>query len=1146
MSIHIALRHRTSYSFDRPVTLSPHLVRLKPAAHCRTPILAYSLKIEPSNHFINWQQDPFGNFVARIVFPEKVTGLSIDVEVIADLAAINPFDFFIDPEAEHWPFDYNVEQKVQLAPYLECDASGAAFDALVNSVSHERVLTRDKLIELNRKVRDLVGYNVRLEPGVQTPDETLACGSGSCRDSAWLLVQLLRRLGFAARFVSGYLVQLVEDLLPIDGLPGPKADFTDLHAWTEVYIPGAGWIGLDPTSGLLASEGHIPLACTARTGDASPIEGGSDKCEVEFEFLNEITRLFETPRVTKPYSDAQWASMNALGEYVEARMQAADMRLTQGGEPTFVGFDNVDAAEWNVDALGAHKRERAEELLRRFQNRFAPDGSMLHTAQGKWYPGEPLPRWALGVFWRKDGLPVWKNQALFAEPLRDYGHTLDKVKRFGRALCAHLDLDARFLNTAYEDGLHLLSEEARLPIDWKAEGADPRDALARRALFARLSKGLETPSGFVLPLAFDEAAQRWYSAPWATRTGRLTLTPGDSPIGLRLPLASLPWVAEGMRDEAQARDPFAPHEPLSNYQLAASGLDVALHGEVAARYSSKLGDADAHPEIHAQQAELHWVKVPHTALTLEERGGVLHLFLPPFNALEHYLQLLAAIEKTAELLEMPLVLEGYAPPHDARMEKLLVTPDPGVIEVNIHPSHNWAELCERTEIIYEEARKARLVCEKFMLDGRHTGTGGGNHMTLGGVTPSDSPFLRRPDLLRSLVTYWQHHPALSYLFSGLFIGPTSQAPRVDEGRDDRLYELEIAFAALDRMDGNTPWAVDRALRHLLTDLTGNTHRAEICIDKLYSPDSSTGRLGLVELRGFEMPPHPRMALAQALLVRAIVLRLWESPYRKPPVRWGTLLHDKFMLAHYLREDLRDICQDLREHGLPIELEWFDPFIEFRLPEIGRRQIGDMEMILRTAIEPWHVLGEEVTGQGTARYVDSSLERVEVMLRGVTSSRYVLACNGHRVPLQSTATRGEQVGSVRYRAWQPYSALHPSIGIHAPLVFDLIDTWNGKSVGGCTYRVTHPGGRNFDQFPMNASEAESRRMTRFEMSGHTIGSYAQQPALPEDDITTQLGAQGVPVGVHVSWHDALPHPMMPPAQEPTGDMPYTLDLRVYPQ
>jgi uncharacterized protein (DUF2126 family)/transglutaminase-like putative cysteine protease len=1109
MPIRVACNHTTSYQFDRPIAVFPHVLRLRPAPHSRTSIHAYSLKVNPEKHFLNWQQDAFGNYLARLVFPEKTRELRIEVEVIADMTAYNPFDFFIEEYAETCPFAYNALERSELAPYFQKIAAGPRLADFLRQVDRSEKKTVDFLVEVNQRIQRVVNYSVRMEPGVQSCETTLHRALGSCRDSAWLLVQVLRHLGLAARFVSGYLIQLAADEKSLDGPSGPEADFTDLHAWTEVYIPGAGWIGLDPTSGLLAGEGHIPLACTPHPSSAAPVTGATDTCEVIFDHSNTVRRIHEDPRVTKPYSDGQWLLIDALGKQVDEDLLAADVRLTMGGEPTFVSIDDMEGAEWNTTADGPHKRELAYNFTLRLRDAFG-SGGLLHFGQGKWYPGEPLPRWAYCCFWRKDGTPIWRNPALLADIHQDYRLTHADAHKFAEQLTRRLGISTDYLVAGYEDAVYWIWKEGTLPANLDPLKVNLKDPAERRALAKALEKGLDSPVGYALPLKWEEGRKAWKSSPWDFKRGQMFLTPGDSAMGLRLPLDSLPWVAPDKREPFFDRDQFAARSELANYHDPA---DQPVN----------------EPEQAASAAaELPEVEVLHTALCVEAREGRLHLFMPPMSMLEQYLELLAKIEQSAAALQMPVVIEGYEPPRDWRIERLAVTPDPGVIEVNIHPAGNWPELVENTTRLYEEARQSRLGTEKFLLDGRHTGTCGGNHITLGGPTPADSPMLRRPDLLRSLVTYWQHHPGLSYLFSGMFIGPTSQAPRIDEARDDSLYELEIAFQHMPEGEVPEPWLVDRLLRNLLIDVTGNTHRAEFCIDKLYSPDSASGRLGLVELRAFEMPPHARMSLVQNLLLRTLLAWFWKHPYRKNLVRWGTELHDRFLLPYYVRQDMQEVVSDLQNAGYPFPLDWFEPFFEFRFPRYGTVQIDNITLELRFAIEPWHVLGEEVTSQGTARYVDSSVERLQVHVTGLTEGRHVLACNGRRLPLRKTGRKDEFVVGVRYRAWQPPSALHPTIKPHSPLVFDVIDSWSGRSIGGCAYHVAHPGGRSYDDFPVNAITAESRRGALFTVTEHTPG-----PIKPQEEFF-RLG-KFFPAG-------SPPGPMAPPAEEANEEFPYTLDLR----
>ena len=1105
MSIHAALTHRTTYRYARPVALGPQTIRLRPAPHARTPILAYSLKVEPANHFLNWQQDPQGNFQARVVFPEKVREFSVTVDVLADMAVINPFDFFLEPQAERFPFAYDPVLGEELAPFRKLSPMGPLLKALLAEVPREAERTVDWLVGVNQLVQRRIAYIVRMEPGVWEPERTLGEGRGSCRDSAWLLVQALRHLGLAARFCSGYLIQLVADVKPVEGPEGPGADFTDLHAWTEVYLPGAGWVGLDPTSGLFAGEGHIPLAATPEPQSAAPISGLVEKAEVEFGFHMEVRRVEDRPRVTKPYTPAQSAAIRAMGREVDRALARQDVRLSMGGEPTFVAAGDRDAAEWNTDALGPTKRAHAFRLLRRLAPLWAP-GHLIHTGQGKQYPGEPLPRFALSCHWRRDGEAIWQDPGLLATDDDRGSATPADAQRFAEALARRLQLDPALARPAHEDVHYYLWRESRLPANVVAEDAKLADPL-ERARFARLFRGgLAAPVGTVLPLrrVWMNGERRWQSGRWFLRDDILFLTPGDAPMGLRLPLASLPWVEPGrLALEAQsAPDPLAPRRPLP----ALAQMRAALRPPGAdALPINERPTPQPLPEVG-----MHDPAQVRTALCVEPREGMIHVFFPPLFDAEDWLALVAAVEATAAEAGRKVVIEGYLPPADDRINHFSVTPDPGVIEVNIHPAHSWAEMEERTTQLYEQARQVGLATEKFMLDGRHVGTGGGNHVVMGGRSVEDSPFLRRPDLLRSLVSFWHNHPSLSFLFAGLFIGPTSQHPRVDEARMDSLREMEIAFRELDRMRAQgpvPPWMTDRLFRNLLADMTGNTHRTEFCIDKMYDPNHAGGRRGLVEFRAFEMPPHAEMSLAQMLLMRAAIAAFWQSPYRRAPVRWGTALHDRFLLPEFCEADFRGALEELAQLGFALEPAWFAPHLEFRFPRLGHVAVQGMELELRAALEPWHVLGEESAAGGTARYVDSSAERVQARVTNWVPERFTLAANGVAVPLQPTGRAGEFVGGIRFKAWDPHSALHPTIRAQGPLVLDVHDAWTGRSLGGLTHHVAHPGGRNYETFPVNANEAEARRRARFMPQGHTPGPMprpAPQPSL-EHPCTLDLRA-----------------------------------------
>ena len=1068
MAIEISLLHRTQYRYDKEITLGPHIIQLRPTPHCRTRILSYSLDVIPADRILNWSLDSHANHLARVLFPTKTTEFTVEVNLVADMTPYNPFAFFLEPSVATYPFRYSQELSRDLQPYLQTDVAesiGPLFSALVKSISREQQGTIAFLAALNEKVQKQVLYGARLEHGVQSSEQTLALNTGSCRDSAWLLIELLRQMGFAARFVSGYLIQLASEERPPDGQPFVDEDSAALHAWAEVYLPGAGWIGLDPTSGLFAAEGHIPLVCTPSAVQAAPIDGTVEPAGVTFSFEMKVRRLNAEPQLSKPYTEEVWAGVRNVAHAIDRDLAAEDVRLTMGGEPTYVGIDDVESAQWNLEALGPMKRTRGLTLMRCLREKTAP-GAMLLFGQGKWYGGEVLPRWAFHCISRIDGVPVWENVDLIAQEAGGAEVTARDASAFVEALARRLQVSPENALAAY---------------NLREPETDP-----------------EEPAGYSLPLRRRQIGGKltWSSQLWFPRPERLVLSPGDSPIGFRLPVDVMPWVA--------------PDELVYEYEAAPFADRVRIPDHPARKPQLFAEEPAPDPLPPLSSTAETATELIRPSLCVQVRENRLHVFLPYTAVLADYLDILAAVEDTCAYLKQPVWLEGYTAASDPRLRCFSLTPDPGVLEVNLPPASNWDELERINEILAEEAHKNRLVASKFQNDGTLGATGGGSHIVIGGANLADSPILRRPDLLRSMVAFWQNHPSLSYFFAGQYVGPTSQHPRVDEARSDALYELEVSFRQLPETDC-PPWILDGLFRNLLADVTGNTHRAEFCIDKLHPPEGAGLRLGLLELRAFEMTTHFRMGLVEMLLVRGLVSMLWKEPMEGGLIRWGTALHDRFLLPHFVFRDLADVLDKLRRAGYAFEDNWFAPHFEFRFPKIGSFAAEGVEVELRRALEPWNVLAEETTSGGTVRTVDSSLERMQVKVKGLTlAGRYVLACNGRQVPLtpleEAGNNAGQAIAAIRYRARKLSATLHPTVPVQTPLVFDLIDTWKGRSVGRCSYYTEAPDGSVYPGRPANASEARERRLARF--------------------VVTALDSNSVPV----------------PGEEKNPIYPMTLDLR----
>ncbi|MGI9212205.1 MAG: transglutaminase family protein, partial [Methylococcaceae bacterium] len=1042
MSTLVALLHHIEQTYGSRRTVPTHWLRVRPAPHTRPDITAYTIKVTSEPHFLNWVRDPFENYIARLDLPEPVASLGLTVELLADLTPINPFDFLTEPEAAHYPFDYSEQTRKELAPYLNMPPPGSRLTAWLKRLDRSPGYIVEVLSRINKTVHEQV-KRLGLDwspafPGMESStvggialEEVLISGGFSPWQAAWLLTLTCRHLGLAARFTSGYRIFL--------GVSKESSDTASLHAWCEVFIPGAGWVGLDPSAGVHTHEGYIPLASTPEPTRALPLTGLDTRYPLHHTV--KVKRLLAMP-TPNPYTEAQWADLNASGRRVNELLTEQGIRLANSQTLSFVSLAHAYAPEWSTVALGGNKRPLAEELLHRLQQQWATGGIVQET-QGEWFGGETLPRWQLQVYFRNDGLPLWHHDALHEVFSRNESLTSGDVYEFARLVTRNLHLSPDSLMPAHEDPLHELWRN-RQTLQFHPPAEALSDADARKQLADRLSETRCDPVAYVLPLRWEPLAGRWQSGQWTFRRGALYLVPGDSAPGYRLPLGGLP-VDDGQESlRNPERCSFEPRPLLPG-----------VHGELSARLTTLLNEPllDLADDDHPQGP------IPRTALSFRIRQGRIWIFIPPLTHLEHYLELITALEAAAVKREIPIMLEGYPPPEDPRLGRFSLEPDAAVLKLTLPMTRDWNLSQAALTQAYAEAARLGLHGIHSRNTGTRMGPGGSTDLVLGGEEPADSPFLFRPQLLRSLITHWQHHPALSYFMSGRQIGPSGHAPRPDEGRPDALYELNIALSRIPHTEPALPWIPDRILRHKLADPAGDIRRAEIRIDQLYDPDRIGQRLGRIMLRSFETAENGPLATAQLLLVRALVATLAMRPVTKPLINWGTALHDRYMLPGVLWEDLKAVLAEIRQCGIPLQDEWYKPLLELRFPLLGRTQIGPITLEMRSAHEPWPILAEEVTASGVARFVDSANDRVQIEVFGITPGRHILACNGRRVPLQPTATQGHCIAGIRYKAWNPVATLHPTVPPVYELAFDLIDTWTDKVLGGFTYsppRPTPPG------------------------------------------------------------------------------------------
>jgi uncharacterized protein (DUF2126 family)/transglutaminase-like putative cysteine protease len=1088
----IAITHRIDRAFSKTIELATHWLRLRPAPETHARITAYSLQLDPEPHFVNWLRDPFENHIVRLDLPEPLPYLNLAVEILAELEPKNPFDFLIEPFAANHPFEYTAQLKKELAPYLAGGEPSARVRAFLDT------LTPDEPVATVQRLTDTAASLLETLPGffpaaisswqaAPDLDALLSEGTGSAWDVAWLYTLSLRKLGLAARFTCGYRVLLAD---------APEhSDSVSLHAWTQAYVPGAGWLGIDPSSGLFTDETYLPLSSGPEPSRTVPLVGARVTCE-ETRVESLRVRRLEPAEPRWPYTETQWTDICALGARVQQDLQDRRVFLSTGMNLSFVATGS-GAPEWHTASLGPEKLRAAELLLEKLLQRTAA-GAVTHVAQGEWYAGEGLPRWKLVGLARSDGQPICRGGV----PQNGYANEL-VASDFAHALARALGVAPGYVLAAHEDPLHSLWR-GQISAERVPSPAELNDAASRRALAEQLSAASGKVVGYVLPLAWDHVAGRFRSGSWRFRRSGLHLIPGDSPIGYRLPLDSLVEDPEGVRESQLERSPFEERGELPDF-----------HSAVRARLAGQV------PQTSTREPS-----PPRTAVCVQARAGKLYVFLPPFSHAEQYLEVVAAVEAAAEASEQPAIIEGYEPPEDFRLRRYVLEPDPGVLRVELPEAYTFPVQLDLLQTCFDEAHQLGLGMQRMTPDGVIVSSGGGGRLSLGGLRPEYSPFLRRPELLAGLIAYFQRHPSLSYLFAGRMIGPSGPAPRPDEGRDAALYELSIALSHIPQGEISAIWRGDRMLRHLLTDPSGQIKHAELRMDHLYAPERDSKRLGRVLIHAFELAPHPHIASLHTLLVHGLIGLFARAADSGELTRWGSALHDRFMLPHVLTEDLRAIISELQAAGYPFQLEWFEPLIALRFPELGSVLIGSIGLGLQTALEPWPLLAEEVTTGGVARFIDAANERLQVKLTGLTPGRYVLSCNGQGVPLQPTATHGEYVAGVRYKIANPPSTLHPTIAPVGALVFDVIDTWTGRAIGGCTYLPPRPQLWGAVGIPLSDAQWPS------------VGDEAAPPRVVPAALTSlaPLGKSGrfLPYGSGLG-------PMATPPRYNDPHCPYLLDL-----